>query len=165
MYIYPPKVTHINSRATDKRGELCSLCSSSLHMSKGESALLRYYAAQSNGFKPALQYIANVLKINRSQVFRARAMLEKHGVIRVDENRVYIDWERIRLFSTLDPALTGKHCYVAPVKMKKCNYKVYYIPKSFLLKLRTCSTEDACRIFESMPHETYKAIQRKFSAA
>lgn len=164
MYIYPPKITHVNSRAADNRGELCSLCSSSLHVSKGEAALLRYYAAQSNGFKPALQHIANILGISRFHVQRARKMLEAHGVICVDEERVYIDWERIRLFSTLDPSMTSKRCFVAPVKMKKCAYKVY-IPRSFLLKLRTCSQEEACRVFSSMPHEKYKAVQRKLSAA
>jgi len=165
MYIYPPKVTHINSRAADNRGELCSLCGSSLHMSKGEVKLLRYYAEQANGFKPALQHIANTLGITRRHVERARKMLELHGVIRVDDERVYIDWERIRLFSTLDPACTSKHCFIAPVKLQKCPHKVYIPDKSLLLKLRTCSQEDACKTFSGMTEEQFRAVQHRFSAA
>ena len=163
MYIYPPKITHINAHATDKRGELCSLCSSSLHMSKGESALLRYYAAQSNGFKPALQHIANEIGITRFHVQRARAMLQKHGVICIADERVYIDWERIRLFSTLDPTMTSKHCTIAPVRLKKCAYKIYIVPKGFILKLRTCSQEEACAALASLPHEIYDAVRHRLA--
>ena len=165
MYIYPPKVTHINSRAADNREELCSLCGSSLHMSKSEVKLLRYYAEQANGFKPALQHIANTIGISRFHVQRARKMLESHGVIKTDDDRVYIDWERIRLFSTLDPQMTNKHCYVAPVQTKKCAYKVYIPDKSLLLKLRTCSQEDACKTFSGMTEEQFRSVQWRFSAA
>lgn len=167
MYIDPPKVTHLHCRAADERQALCQLCGAALHMSKGEIKLLRYYAEQQNGFKPALQHIANTLEMNRSQIFRNRRLLEQHGVILVQDDRVYIDWQRIRLFSTLDPALTSKRCYAAPVKPEKCNYKVYTFPRK--LFFFTAPPEQVCAWFAAIDEETYgrfcKQVQRYRLAA
>ena len=160
--IRPPKVTHIHVLPSDRREELCLLCGSSLHMSKGEVRLLCYYAHQSSGFEPALQHIANKIGVSRFHVQRARAMLQRHGVIAVDDVRVYIDWERIRLFSTLDPDMTNKHCTVAPVNPKKCAYKIYIPSKGLIEKLRSCSQEDACLIMSALPKQLYEAVRNRF---
>ena len=160
--ILPPKIVHINVRSMDDREELCALCGSSLHMSKGEVKLLKYYAAQSSGFTPSVKRICNETGLSRAQVYNTRNMLEKHGVALLDQDCVYIDWERIRIFASLDPKLTGRHFNVAPVK--KLDYNIYNIPESFLVKLQACSVEQACELLAGMPLPLYEKLKHRFAA-
>ena len=134
------------------------MCGSSLHMSKGEIKLLCYYAARSNGFKPSAKLISKETGLSRARVFAGRQMLEEHGVISVDNERVYIDWQRIRIFASLDPKMTSKHCRIAPIA-KKRDYTIYYPPKSFMIKLNSCSTEDACKMLSALTEDEYRRVR------
>lgn len=118
-YIQPLSIKHINTKSTDDRKTLIDECKKTLHMSKSEHLLLEYYSEQSNGFRPSATHIANQLSISRRTVFYSRDMLEKHGIIGIEDDYLYIDWERIRLFSTLDPSLTGNNPTVKPVISKE----------------------------------------------
>lgn len=159
----PLKIVHINVRSMDDREELCALCGSSLHMSKGEVKLLKYYAAQSSGFTPSVKRINEKTGLSRTQVYAVRNMLEKHGTVLVDQHCVYIDWERIRIFASLDPKLTGRHFNVAPVK--KPDYNIYNIPESFLVKLQACTVEQACELLAGMPLPLYEKLKNRFAAS
>lgn len=101
-------------------------------MSKGEVALLKFYAQQTSGFKPSAQYIANTIGLSRMQVFRLRDKLIEHGIAAKDDKRLFINWDRIKLFSTLDPMMTGKNPYIKKINIKKCYYKGLSIPFDFL---------------------------------
>lgn len=163
----PPAIRHRYGLLSDERSSLCSLCGQALHMSKGEVALLRYYAACSDGFRPAVATVCKETGLSRAQVFNARIMLEHHGIIKYTANNLIIDWNRIRLFSTLDPLMTGKHCTIAPVETKKLDYNVL-CSRTLIQRIETCPLEQALMIFSSLTDRQYKGVrkylQKKYGA-
>ena len=157
--IRPLRLRHLHTLRQDSRKSLVSSCSLALHMSKGEEKLLQYYAKQQDGFRPSLLHISNTIGVTTRQVKYLRIMLSKHGVIKVDTECVYIDWERIRLFSTLDPAMTSKHCTIAPVRIEKFPHKVY-VSRELRLRLRSLPVPELCDLFAAMNEEEYRMACR-----
>lgn len=157
--IRPLRLRHLHTLRQDSRKSLVSSCSLALHMSKGEEKLLQYYAQQQDGFRPSLRRIADLISVTPRQVERLRLMLVQHGIAKLDSECVYIDWERIRLFSTLDPAMTSKHCSVAPVRIEKCPHKVY-VSRELRLRLRSLPVPELCDLFAAMNEEEYRMACR-----
>lgn len=157
--IRPLRLRHLHTLRQDSRESLVSSCSLALHMSKGEEKLLQYYAQQQDGFAPAAKRITDETGLSRARVFAARNMLEGHGVIKMDSQCVWIDWERIRLFSTLDPAMTSKHCTIKPVQVKKRDYKVY-ISRELRLRLKTLPVPELCDLLAAMNDQEYRMACR-----
>lgn len=157
----PPQISHRFISVLDNRSSLCSLCGQALHMSKGELALLLYYAACSDGFRPAVATVCKETGLSRAQVFNARIMLEKHGVIKCTENNLIIDWNRIRLFSTLDPLLTNKHCTISPVETKKLDYNVL-CSRTLIQRIETCPLEQALQILSALTDRQYEGVRKYF---
>ena len=157
--IRPLRLRHLHTLRQDSRESLVSPCSLALHMSKGEEKLLQYYAKQQDGFAPAAKRITDETDLSRRQIFYTRLMLVQHGVAKLDADYVYIDWERIRLFSTLDPAMTSKHCTIAPVRLKKLHHKVY-ISRELRLRLRSLPVPELCNLLAAMTEEEYRMACR-----
>jgi len=155
----PAAVRHRYVLLSDERSPLCSLCGQALHMSKGEIALLQYYAACSDGFRPAVATVCKETGLSRRQAFYARNMLVKHGIIDYSEKSIIIDWERIRLFSTLDPQMTGKHCTIEPVEGKKLHYNVL-CSRTLIQRIETCPLEQALMIFSSLTDRQYEGVRK-----
>lgn len=155
----PLKIEHLSSKATDSRESLVSLCASALHMSKGEERLLQFYARQQDGFTPAAKRIMDETGLSKPRVYADRNQLAAHGVAKIMNDMLYIDWERIRLFSTLDPRMTSKHCYVAPVVTKKRDHKVT-LGDEFRHRLATCTIAELCELLSAMDSKTYQAAVR-----
>lgn len=86
-------------------------------MTKAESDIFQFIATRSEGFKPSANYIAEETGWSRRKVFEAREQLVKFGIIGETDDQILIDWNRIRLLSTLDPSMTGRKCTVAPVAL------------------------------------------------
>jgi hypothetical protein len=143
----PPRVVHRGGKLSDNRAALCKQCGAALHMSKGESALLQYYATCQNGYTPSLQSIANVLKIDRRTVQRCRTMLVEHGCIELTKQFVFIDWFRIRTFATLDPSMTCKHAIIAPASPRNRTADKY---------LGAVPLDEAVATFAYMKDEEYE---------
>lgn len=152
----PLKIEHLSSKATDSRESLVSLCASALHMSKGEERLLQFYARQQNGFTPAAKKIMDETGLSKPRVYADRNQLVTHGVAKIMDDVLYIDWERIRLFSTLDPRMTSKHCRIAPVVAKKRDHKVT-LGDEFRHRLATCSIAELCELLSTMDDGLYRA--------
>ena len=110
----PPRVVHVGYQRNDNLRAIAADTAVALHMGKGEKALLMYYAAQSSGFRPALQAIANATGQNRSQIWRNRAALERDGLVLLRDGQLIIDWNHAKIFASLDPEMTSKHCVIAP---------------------------------------------------
>lgn len=146
-WLLPPRIIHRYGRIADDRPALCRLCGAALKMSKGELALLQFYASCQSGYTPSLQSIANKLRISRKGVQKCRNMLIKHGCIHLDCGNLYVDWHRIRLFSTLDPAMTNKHAVVAPAILRP-------LP-SLTRFLEAVTFEDALLSFSRMSDKEY----------
>ena len=157
----PPAIHHINSIASDDRRSLASLCSQALHMGKGETAMLAYYATRSEGFRPAAQTVCKETGLSRMQVFRMRDKLCEHGVALINSGSLILDWKRIRTFASLDAAMTSKRCVCAPVRAKKGHYTIY-IPNSVIVKLESCSVEQVVKILGAMTEQQFQAIRRYY---
>lgn len=114
----PPAIIHIRERKQDNRKQLCSQCGWALNMRKDEVNLLRFYSDQEQGYTPALQHIANSIHCARSTVEENRISLQRRGIILMSWDALYVDWSRIRLFSTLEPAQTRSCRVAAPVSLK-----------------------------------------------
>ena len=104
----PPEIIHTGRwpRACE-RPDLLNDCCAALHMNESEAKLLSFYAEQKNGFAPARALIESRTGIRANKVSAVRASLVKLGVIAYGNNTITVDWERIRLFATLDPEQTG----------------------------------------------------------
>ena len=106
----PAPIKHIRYSRHDDMKQLANAAATAIHMPKGERNLLAYYATQSSGFTPSLQAIANATGQSRSSVDRNRQKLVDHGialtVINGKRRTFFIDWSRVKLYGTLDPAMT-----------------------------------------------------------
>lgn len=114
----PPMVLHLNIKESDDKEELVALCGKAMHLSKGAINLLLFYSSQTSGFRPSLNSIANEIKRDRRNVERARTQLVNNGICKLQKDKLFIDWNRVRLFSTLDPKLTSKKACIAPVALR-----------------------------------------------
>ena len=111
----PPRISHIGYRRDDCFADIANRAATALHMGKGERALLGFYAVCSSGFRPSLQAIANVTGQDRSQVYRNRNALIKHGIVAERSDALIVDWNRLKLYASLDPRLTSKRSICAPL--------------------------------------------------
>lgn len=155
-YLHPPRIRHCYRKTSDSMDELSLLCASALHMSKGELALLQFYSECQNGFRPAVKLIAEKTGMNRSQIFRCRTRLEEHGVVKVEDDVVLIDWNRVRLFSTLDPRMTHKKASIAPVSVVKAQQQADPEPDFF----HFAPLSDVCSWFGSLNSEDFSRWKR-----
>lgn len=165
--ITPPKLVHYGSRSTDDREALVAACGKARHMSKGEIRLLAFYAQQSDFFQPSLRHIANTTGLNRSQVFRCReALIRDRVALEVYRDgkpqKLIIHWPNIRLFSTLDPKMTSKHDWAAPIEFNRSKRAGSSLS---LLDFKTLPIEDLVMRIAAMPPDDYAAFCRKLKSA
>ena len=116
----PAPIKHIRYSRHDDMRQLADAAATAIHMPKGERNLLAYYATQSSGFTPSLRTIANATGQSRSSVDRNRQKLVDHGIALTVYNgkrrTFFIDWSRVKLYGTLDPAMTrGDHLKFMPL--------------------------------------------------
>ncbi len=151
----PPCILHLHSNEADDRVELVSLCSSALHFSKGETKLLQFYSNCKSGFRPAQSVVAKAISVDRRYVAKIRQRLVEKGVVLLQNNKLFLDWNRIRLFSTLDSSMTSKKDTIEPVSLTD---------DSILKKLESQYTknglisydiDDLCGLFQSMSENDY----------
>lgn len=102
----PNVIVHMNYHKDDDFVSLSTQCCSVMHFSKGESRLLRYYATVSSGFKPAASVICKEVGLTERHLYRARKRLETCGVLYRKERTLYVCWDRIKLYASLDPSMT-----------------------------------------------------------
>lgn len=147
-WLSPPRIVHQHVRNSDDRPALCKQCGAALKMSKGEVRLLLFYATCQTGFTPSLQLLSDQTGLSRKGVQKCRKALVSHGVIALSRYCVYVDWARIRLFASLDPAFISRHATIEPVPIPGVDTldPVY---------LEAIPLEDALRVFGSMPEEDY----------
>lgn len=151
----PPIVKHINVRKEDERDALCSQCGASLFLSLKELTLLSYYAQQKSGFKPAVSRIIKETGLSRRTIFRVRQRLIDLGLIGLHKGRLLIDWQRIRLFASLEPDVISKNAFVAPVRPPDDqmfqpvidDYFLAYAPLEDLCAFFSNMTEQECRLW------------------
>lgn len=156
-YLRPPRIRHLSGNLSDDRETLSLLCACALHMSKGELRLLQFYAECQNGFRPSQQLVADKIGTDRRHIPRIRKQLEAHGVVLHREDVIFVDWSRIRLFSTLDPRMTRKIASVAPVSIEERPEQPDPDPDFF----QFAPLQDVCSWFSSLNEIDFSRWKRK----
>lgn len=109
------KIRHQKGRATDDRPLLIAMTAKSMHLTRGEAEVLSVLCSQQDGFAPSAKFLMAKTAMSHGGVYKARTALNRMGVIGETDTHIIIDWHRIRLLSTLDPKMTSRSAYVAPV--------------------------------------------------
>lgn len=117
------KIQHRKGLATDNQPFLISMVAKSMHLTKSEAALFSILCAQQDGFSPSAKFLMNKTSLSHGGVYKARTALNKMGMIGETDYHIVIDWNRIRLLSTLNPRTTRRSAYVAPVVHAKTSNK------------------------------------------
>lgn len=120
MNLIPPKIHHAGRRPklADIPDLITTACQA-IHAPARCERLLQFYGYRSEGFTPARRFIEKTTGINSNKISEIRRELVGLGLIAYDaqKHEILVDWERIRLYATLDPDLTSqdrKHSYFAP---------------------------------------------------
>lgn len=116
----PPKIKHIGRRpSASEADEIINACAKAMHLHDPAKRLLAFYTSQAENFRPALKLIERNTGIAANKVSSYRKELCEKGIIAYTGDRIVVDHERVRLFSTLDPDLTrakrASSIYIAPV--------------------------------------------------
>lgn len=110
----PMMIQHINFNKGDNMPELTLKAAKAMHMCRGEAALLAYYAACSSGHTPAAKHIAETIGCAPTYVYVLRKTLQAKGIINIVEDKIYVDWKRIRVYASLNPKKTTKDQFIRP---------------------------------------------------
>lgn len=113
--MHPLTISHANFNKTDDRADLVSKTVKVCHMDRAEAALLLFYASCSSGFQPAASLIAEKCGIRKDYVSRLRQRLIDKGIAVIVNNTLVIDWNRVKILSSLNPGLTAKTGWVKPI--------------------------------------------------
>ena len=148
----PVTIHHVNRIKHERRSAIVNNYARALHVSHGEHALLKFYAHCASGFAPAEALIMKTTDLSASSIRRLRTSLINHGVAYMNDNTFTIDWERLRLFASMDPRKTmGKRCFIAPINpvahnrlmdLSKIDYQfIISQPLDKILDVLSCMTE------------------------
>lgn len=110
----PCTIKHVNFKKNDNFATLANLAAKACHMDRGEMALLMYYAGQSSGFQPAIKTISEAIGVHPTTVHANRKRLMSKGIVIVVGKELMVDWNRIRILASLDPAMTTSAYWSKP---------------------------------------------------
>ncbi len=166
----PPAIRHFGQRCSRKLlDELIHECATGVHLTSGAEKLLRYYASCGEGFRPAKKTVYAETGIHPSTLYRYKKELEDMAIIREGEygRAICLDWDRIRLYSTLDPSMTSRGRknvtvspevrFTKPQKMGSIGEK--YRPRAEGREL-TPAQEHFYKRLDEMTEDEWNSIQR-----
>lgn len=110
----PHMIQHRGFDRKDNFAAIATKAAKATHMGRGEMALLTFYAACGNGFRPAAEHIAESIGVTEAYVYILRQALLSKGVIDVTSDAVVVNWPRIKILASLDPKLTSKEAWIKP---------------------------------------------------
>ena len=155
----PVAIVHYNYKRGDNFTQLVDRCSFAMHLAPAEHRLLRFYASCSSGFRPAGAVIAKALEVTEAYVYVARNALIKHGLAYMDGDSLHIDWERVKLFASLDPAKTSKRAFITPLNPHVTNRleEIIKLDPTWILEK---SIDNVIADFAAMTEDEYKHVRR-----
>ena len=154
MGYLPHRIIHLQKPVTDNGSVLIKSACSALSMKPGEYALLLFYCQQSSGFRPSINLITQRTGLGKRAILRNRQLLIEDGLIAVWRNCVFVDWDRIRLFASLNQALIPKQRSrrtIAPVIVRRSRK----FNDRFLSSCYAMPLNKLCMMLSSMPDEEY----------
>lgn len=162
----PCKIIHARFVKNDNFADLANKASKACHMSRGETALLMYYAGCSSGFKPAAHAIAEAIGVGDPYVYILRDALKSKGIIDVSGGNVVVNWARIKILASLKPELTKKAAWIKPQTPTVIDRigKTMALHPSFW-ELYTLRMEKLIDMFGCMSNAEYATWRRVFKKA
>ena len=84
------------------------------------------------GFRPALKYVEDRTGIKANKISEIRKELIDHGMIALTKDMLLIDWERVKVFASLEKPLPkhGRLTY-APVKLDDRDWRRIPLAKTY----------------------------------
>lgn len=110
----PMAIQHINFTKNDNFAKLTLKAAKAMHMCRGEASLMAYYAACSSGHTPAAKHIAETIGCAETYVYVLRKTLQAKGIITILDDKIYVDWKRIKVYASLNPKKTKKSQFIRP---------------------------------------------------
>ena len=105
-------IKHSGKKCTpEEMEEMIGACADNMHLTSGGKRLLLFYATCKGGFHPAKKLVQKETGINPAHLYKYKKELEDLGIIysSAEQRTIIVDWQRIRLYTTLDPNMTDKH--------------------------------------------------------
>ena len=103
----PPSIKHINrpNISSAQRIELAETAARNVRLSGRATKLLLFYAAQANGFRPALKLIQNSTGIRANLISQVRKQLSEHNVIKYSSaaKKICICWDALSAYALMEP--------------------------------------------------------------
>ena len=140
------RIKHVDDRQT------VTDAANALHCKEGELALLMFYCFHCRKwFRPSALFIADTIGVSKLHVYKLRNKLAEKTLIYLYPYLLAIDWERLRLFASMNPA-----------KTKTKNYRIGPPPKVFwdnkeILELTYQPIPDLVRALHAMREVEYAA--------
>ena len=119
VYVSNPPQIHHSGQKPDNWMRMIDDAAKNIHIRSQAVRLLKYYAQNENGFRPALSLIEKNTGIAANKVSEIRKRLVKRGLIAYTGEKIYIDWKHIRIYAGLDKPIRIPQkgiCYFAPAK-------------------------------------------------
>ena len=165
----PPQIHHCGQKP-DNWMQMIDDAAKNIHIRDQAVRLLKYYAQNGNGFRPALSLIKKKTGIAANKVSEIRKRLVKKGLIAYTGNKICIDWKHIRIYAGLDKPIRIPQkgiCYFAPAEEKQKNSGRRYPPKKKKYqnkKLSELSSEEKFyRYLGTLDEEDFKTLVKAFA--
>ena len=114
----PPQIHHSGHRPANWE-QMIDDAAMNIHIRNQAVRLLKFYAQHKNGFRPALSLIEKATGIAANKVSEVRKRLVKKGLIAYTGDKIYIDWNHIRIYAGLNKPIRipqKGNCYFAPAE-------------------------------------------------
>lgn len=86
-----------------------------MHLTRAEQEVLEALVFCATGFRPSLKYLADKTGRTTRTIGNIKHALSDRGIIGLRQDTLIIDWDRLWLLASLDPALTCRNPKVARV--------------------------------------------------
>ena len=125
IYVTNPPQIHHSGQKPDNWMQMIDDAAKNIHIRNQAVRLLKYYAQNGNGFRPALSLIEITTGIAANKISEIRKRLVQKGLIAYTGDKIFIDWNHIRIYAGLDKPIRipqKGNCYFAPAKKQpKCS--------------------------------------------
>ena len=101
-----PEIYHVGKRPA-RYLEAIEACARNIHLREQSIVLLKYYASQANGFKPAGKTVEEKTGIPKNKISEVRKRLVNHGLVDYQSNPgiICICWQNIKTLADLTEPL------------------------------------------------------------
>lgn len=165
----PPQILH-NVQRPENWVQMIDDAAKNIHVRNQAVRLLKYYAQNENGFRPALSLIEMSTGLAANKISEIRKRLVKKGLIAYTGDKIYIDWRHIRIFAGLEKPIRIPQngiCYFAPAEKQPKSSGRRYPSKNKRRKKNkpseSTSVEKFYRYIETLDEKEFAVLVNAFA--